>query len=50
MPEDDNKPDRQTAPATDPTGIGPPPPGAKVSPDGKVTPKVEGTTVDAAKR
>ncbi len=35
--------DHETQPASDPTGIGPPPPGAKISPDGKVTSETPGT-------
>lgn len=51
MPEDGKKPNPETPPATDPTGIGPPPAGAKISPDGKVTSETPGadTAPDKAK-
>jgi hypothetical protein len=42
MPEDGKKPDPEIPPATDPTGIGPPPAGAKISPDGIVTSEPNG--------
>ncbi len=44
--------DPETQPATDPTGIGPPPAGAKISPDGKVTTETTGTeaSLDKAER
>jgi hypothetical protein len=37
---DERKPEAEP-PAADPTGIGPPPPGAEVGPDGTVTPPKE---------
>jgi hypothetical protein len=40
--EQGKKPNPETPPATDPTGIGPPPAGAKVSSDGKVTSDIGG--------
>lgn len=40
--EQDKKPNPETPPATDPTGIGPPPAGAKISSDGKVTSETNG--------
>jgi len=43
MPEHGKRPNPQTPPAMDPTAIGPPPTGAKVGPDGKVTSEVTGT-------
>lgn len=44
--EQGNKPDLETPPATDPTGIGPPPAGSKISLDGKVTSETAG--IDAS--
>lgn len=50
MPDNGKKADFQTPPATDPTAVGPPPPGAKISPDGKATSEVKGTgNTDKAK-
>jgi hypothetical protein len=47
--EQDRKSDLETPPATDPTGIGPPPAGAKISPDGKVTSEISGTAASSDK-
>jgi len=47
--EQGERPDLETPPASDPTGIGPPPAGSRISPDGKVTSKAAGHDESADK-